>query len=1006
MDAELMSRVGSFESPLCGIDADDVASSLYEDPHDFEVYIDNDLEALLHEAHSVMVDANEKEESSCLIQAHMRGYLCRAALQDQMNAATTVQASLRGFLVRAALFDEFAAQHLDLVTDPRFHALHTWQLHARYNARGQMLHWRGSDAWQERCLTDGFKTWAVNVAEQRTVAQDEVSRMYSAMRRRDEEARQLLVRRWRSGAKVRTSEQHVRSHLRARAHQHWEQRASRQGLDTWLNHAVGEILQGTNAAIEEKQTAAEAADEAAQDEVRLIRAFQSDLRDWSEGARELIQIASSRCASATSTPSKAAPSSFLFHRVSPPSGDRPTDRTPSDWVARTPSESSSPREPSSPPFTQAPVVPRKWFHVDGSTDSTAWQVLEQEARRSPTDGLRSVRRETPTTAALRSAVWDVPLPRSAPPPPPPPPPPSKELKQIATATASAIYSHEEIEQIAEAVAARLSLDAALSFPGPGVPTLLKSSASVEDVPSASLPLRTSEVDVPLARTRMPSARTHMELGSINSHLDASSARRASSARAVSPGTQRYEGHGANAGSEWLSTEWSDTPSPSRTGASSPRWAVGSARAHESAPSPVPATLEPSGEYLPPVLAQAQATLEYLPPALTPRGVGRTPSERQLSASGHASSVGRRLAVEEQRQRDFLMRTERAYSAAVENSRILSADDMKRLATPSRFKGLSIYSYAMGNAEAEDGIEAVGKAEDGIEAHPVTEHGRAAVAGRPSSYVSPSTPTLMTSVRLAGSRSPSPGRSRSHSPDRRLPPPGPVAQPLARPNQTPDPSHAQSEPSQVHAAPAHVSSPRGFVSPRGFAGTPSERRLSAAGSASSVGRRQQIEQQRQRELAEQEQRRQSAAAARSKTFSTERMLKMSAPKPKWTSPHLSGKTHASKPGALEARPNDGATPRGPAAMAQAIAAYRAAMTPSSPRPTPAAPPVVIEFSPTSTCAATPLNTSARFTSSAASYSSHGMMSPRSAHWMASPRDIGQNMTIIGAAGSARPVWTRQ
>lgn len=217
MDAEHVSRVVSFESPLCGLDADDVASSLYEDPHDFEVYIDNDLEALLHEAHSVMVDANEKEESSCLIQAHMRGYLCRAALQDQMNAATTVQASLRGFLVRAALFDEFAAQHLDLVTDPRFHALHTWQLHARYNARGQMLHWRGSDAWQERCLTDGFKTWAVNVAEQRTVAQDEVSRMYSAMRRRDEEARQLLVRRWRSGAKVRTSEQRVRSHLRARA---------------------------------------------------------------------------------------------------------------------------------------------------------------------------------------------------------------------------------------------------------------------------------------------------------------------------------------------------------------------------------------------------------------------------------------------------------------------------------------------------------------------------------------------------------------------------------------------------------------------------------------------------------------------------------------------------------------------------------------------------------------------------------------------------------------------
>jgi hypothetical protein len=69
-------------------------------------------------------------------------------------------------------------------------------------------------------------------------------------------------------------------------------------------------------------------------------------------------------------------------------------------------------------------------------------------------------------------------------------------------------------------------------------------------------------------------------------------------------------------------------------------------------------------------------------------------------------------------------------------------------------------------------------------------------------------------------------------------------------------------------------------------------------------------------------------------------------------------------------------------------------------------VVIEFSPTSTCAASPLNTSARFTSSAASYSSHGMMSPRSAHWMASPRDIGHNMTIIGAAGSARPVWTRQ
>ena len=89
------------------------------------------------------------------------------------------------------------------------------------------------------------------------------------------------------------------------------------------------------------------------------------------------------------------------------------------------------------------------------------------------------------------------------------------------------------------------------------------------------------------------------------------------------------------------------------------------------------------------------------------------------------------------------------------------------------------------------------------------------------------------------------------------------------------------------------------------------------------------------------------------------------------------------------------------MAQAIAAYRAAMTPSSPRPTPAAPPVVIEFS-----SASPLNTSARFTSSAASYSSHGMMSPRSAHGMASPRDMGHNMTIIGAAGSARPVWTRQ
>ena len=491
-----------------------MASSLYEDPHDFEVYIDNDLEALLHEAHSVMVDANEKEESSsCLIQAHMRGYLCRAALQDQVNAATTVQASLRGFLVRAALFDEFAAQHLDLVTSaqhPRFHALHTWQLHARYNARGQMLHWRGSNAWQERCLADGFKTWAVNVAEQRTVAQDEVSRMYSAMRRRDEEARQLLVRRWRSGAKVRTNEQHVRDNLRARARQHWEQRASRQSFDKWLNHAVGQILQGTNAVIEEKQTAAEAADEAAQDEVCLIRAFQSDLRDWSEGARELLQIASSRCASATSTPSKTAPSSFLFHSMSPPSGDRPTARTPSDWVARTPSESSSPREPSSPPFTQAPVVPRKWFHVDGSTDSEAWQVLEQEARRSPTEGLRPVRRETPTTAALRSAVWDVPLPRSAPPPPPPPPPPSKELKQIATATASAIYSHEEIEQIAKAVAARLSLDAALSFPGSGVPSLLQCSASEEHVPSA---------------------RIHMEFGSIDAHLDASSARHASCARA-------------------------------------------------------------------------------------------------------------------------------------------------------------------------------------------------------------------------------------------------------------------------------------------------------------------------------------------------------------------------------------------------------------------------------------------------------------------------------------------
>ena len=57
-------------------DAEDVASSQYEDPHDVEVYIDNDLEALLHEAHSVMVDANEKEESSsCLIQGAGRDCL-------------------------------------------------------------------------------------------------------------------------------------------------------------------------------------------------------------------------------------------------------------------------------------------------------------------------------------------------------------------------------------------------------------------------------------------------------------------------------------------------------------------------------------------------------------------------------------------------------------------------------------------------------------------------------------------------------------------------------------------------------------------------------------------------------------------------------------------------------------------------------------------------------------------------------------------------------------------
>ena len=136
-------------------EGDEVAASLYAVPYGFEA----DLDSLLHEAHSVLVDADTEEAASHLIQAYMRGYLCRAALQDQVKAATAVQTNVRGLLVRAALFDEFASQYLDRASDPRFHALHVWQLNISYDAHVRMLHWRGLGAWRPPCWVAHFSAF-------------------------------------------------------------------------------------------------------------------------------------------------------------------------------------------------------------------------------------------------------------------------------------------------------------------------------------------------------------------------------------------------------------------------------------------------------------------------------------------------------------------------------------------------------------------------------------------------------------------------------------------------------------------------------------------------------------------------------------------------------------------------------------------------------------------------------------------------------------------------------
>ena len=221
-----MFQIERCDSPLGGMAANPHAAASPSAPS---------LADLLNEANDALLDtedddeeADARDEATPVIQAFMRGYLCRADLQDQVAAVTAMQAHVRGFLVRAALFDEFAAQHLDRATDPRFHALHTWQLHTSFEARVEMLRWRGYGAWRDNSLARAVAIWADRADELHSVRHAEAIRMYAALRRREEESQRWLLQRWRTAATVRAAEVRWTGQLHAVARRHHAQQSGRE----------------------------------------------------------------------------------------------------------------------------------------------------------------------------------------------------------------------------------------------------------------------------------------------------------------------------------------------------------------------------------------------------------------------------------------------------------------------------------------------------------------------------------------------------------------------------------------------------------------------------------------------------------------------------------------------------------------------------------------------------------------------------------------------------------